>query len=86
MILKEDLLELGILEDNEFLDKYYNLVVKNFSTKKEKSGMIKSTPGVSNVGKDDPQSTSKISWPYIIAVIFFPISPSPPKNATFNAL
>lgn len=36
MILKEDLLELGILEDNEFLDKYYNLVVKNFSTKKEK--------------------------------------------------
>lgn len=36
MILKEDLLELGILEDNEFLDKYYNLVVKNFSTKKRK--------------------------------------------------
>ena len=43
---------------------------------------MRSTPGVSVVGKEEPQSMRMMSPPYLSAVIFFPISPTPPKKTT----
>ena len=41
---------------------------------------------MSSSGKDTPQSITIISSSYSIAVIFFPISPNPPRGIIFNEL
>lgn len=41
-------------------------------------------PGVSSVGNDIPISMIMMFSPYSRAVIFLPISPTPPRNTTFN--
>ncbi len=50
------------------------------------SGITISTPGKSSSGKVRPASTMTISSLYSSAVMFFPISPTPPRNVIFNLL
>ena len=46
--------------------------------------MTRSIPGISSDGKMSPASTMMISFPYSNAVMFLPISPTPPKNLIFR--
>ena len=55
-----------------------------FCSKYDTSGITKSTPGIFSLGKVIPASITIISLPNSSAVIFLPISPTPPKNLTFN--
>src|SRR3972149_5698781 len=48
------------------------------------SGMTRSTPSISSSGNIRPQSTTTMSSPHSMAIIFLPISPRPPRGMTRN--
>src|SRR5215210_6780645 len=51
-----------------------------------KSGRTRSMPGISSSGNDIPASTRIIALPWRTAVMFLPISPSPPRGTTCKVL
>ena len=60
------------------------LTLSLFASKYDMSGTTTSIPGISSPGKVSPASTTMISSPYSKAVIFLPISPTPPKNVILS--
>ena len=60
------------------------LTLSLFASKYDISGTTTSIPGISSPGKVSPASTTMISSPYSKAVIFLPISPTPPKNVILS--
>ena len=51
-----------------------------FRTRYVTSGMTRSMPSISSLGKIDPQSTTMMSSPYSKTVMFLPISSTPPSG------
>src|SRR5438445_2252743 len=50
------------------------------------SGMTRSMPSICSSGNMSPASTTRMSLPCSIAIMFFPISPTPPSGMTRTAL
>ena len=59
-------------------------IFRLLSTRYEKSGITLSIPNMSSSGKDRPQSIIIISFSHSMAVMFFPISPRPPRGMIFT--